>query len=411
MLRRVVSFAILLGAAGIALEAQDGTSGISVPVTVSGGAMYTGRLQFADPNGSAFTGGMRTMLYPAIKLGSHWFGYAAVQLRVTPYFYYDAYEPEHEWYTEVLQAFGGYSWHGEKNTLVVKGGRLSSAFGAFPLRYDDAGNPLLDQPLSYIQSLTIRNDQLACGVNDLSSQYYGSVGHFCGGAPGRARGLTPVTLYGLPGVEADFSGHRVDARLQITNGSPANPQGWSRAGQYAQWTAGGGYTISQGFRVGVSGFRGPYLDQSLQPLLPAGTGLRDYPASAIGVEVQWARGRVSASGEWQRFRFNSPNFTVAPSVASTYAEVKTVITPRLYVAGRAGWYGLGAVADKSGASAGQFAPSIASYELGAGSWLNRRQLLKVSYEWLRIEHLAGTQTNVVGFQLVTTFHAVDWAFH
>ena len=52
-----------------------------------------------------------------------------------------------------------------------------------------------------------------------------------------------------------------------------------------------------------------------------------------------------------------------------------------------------------------------SYELGGGWWLNRHQLLKASYEWLRIEHFPGTENNVVGLQFVTTFHAVDQAFH
>ena len=56
-------------------------------------------------------------------------------------------------------------------------------------------------------------------------------------------------------------------------------------------------------------------------------------------------------------------------------------------------------------------PATADQILAGGWWLNRHQLLKASYEWLRIEHLSGTQTNVLGFEFVTTFHAVDQAFH
>jgi hypothetical protein len=199
-------------------------------------------------------------------------------------------------------------------------------------------------------------------------------------------------------------------KFQVTNGSPANPQGLDHAGQYIQWTAGAGYTIRQGFRIGMSGFRGPYLDRSLAPLLPAGTTLRDFPASAVGVDIQWARGRWSANGEWQRFHFDSPNFVVSPSMASTYGEVKTVINPRLFLAARAGWLSPGGVVDKKGISTGKFAPSVASYELAAGWWLNRRQLLKTSYEWFNIEHRPGTRTNVLGVELVTTFHTLDWPF-
>lgn len=410
MLKPTLTLTLLTAVTAISARAQDADFGFSLPVTLSGGAMYTQRTQFGDPSESAGTGGFRAMFYPTVKLGSHWFGYAAVQVRLAPYFYYDSYDPEHEFYTNVLQAFLGYSFTAGKITTVVKAGRLSSAFGSFPLHYDDAENPLLDQPLSYITDLPINTKQLPCGVGDLTSQYYGGGAFGCGGSYGRQVGLTPVTLYGLPGVEADVSGYGFDGRAQITSGSPASPQKFLYANEYAQWTLGGGYTIRHGFRVGVSGFRGPYLDQSVEYLLPPGTSLRTFPASAVGVDVQWAHGRWSLSGEWQRFRFDSPNFVEGPSIQSTYGEAKTVLTPRFYVAGRAGWFRPGSVEDKQGYSASQFAPNIASYELGGGFWLNRHQLLKASYEWLNIEHLTGTRTNVFGFQLVTSFRPVNWAF-
>jgi len=407
MLSRALLASLAIGVSQLVVNAQDGNIGVSVPVTFSGAGMYTQRLQFENAANSPWTGGLRAMVYPTVELGSHWFAYAALQARVTPYFYYDAYDPEHEWYFETLQAFLGYAVHGEKSSLVIKAGRLSSGFGSFPLHYDDADNPLLDQPLSYIQTLTLRHDQLPCGVNDLTRQGYGFVGNQCGGVPGHGLGLTPVTLYGLPGIQAEFSGPRVDARFQVTSGSPANPLSLSHAPDYVQWSAGAGLTIRQGFRVGMSGFRGPYLDPSVSSLLPSGASVRDFAANGVGLDVQWARGHWSTSGEWQRFQFASPNFTSAPSVVSTYGEVKRILTPRLFIAGRAGWLLPGGARDTSGVTASQFAPRIGSYELGGGVWLNRHQLLKSSYEWLKIEHLTGTRTNVFGFELVTTFHALD----
>jgi hypothetical protein len=395
--------------AGLAF-AQESDSGISLPVTLSAGTLYSGRLQLVDPTAAPASAGLRTVFYPTVKLGSHWFGYAAVQVRYAPYFYYDAYNPNHELFTDVLQAYAGYSFRAADTTVVIKAGRLTSAFGSFPLRYDDAENPLLDQPLSYIQSLTLRADQLPCGTVDLLNQFYGSVAHQCGGVAGRTIGITPVTLYGLPAVQVEASGHRMDVRLQASSGSPASPQAWTRAGTYRQWTAGAGFTIRQGFRVGVSGFRGPYLDPSLASLLPPGTTVRDFPASGIGTDVQWARGRWSVNGEWQRFHFESPNFSVSPSLESSYVEGKTRLTPRLFVAGRVAWLRPGRVVDKSGVSATEFASSMGSYELGGGWWLNRHQLLKASYQWLNIEYVPGAQLNVYGVQLVTTFNTFNHVF-
>lgn len=390
--------------------AQDSESSLSMPVTLSGGAFYSDRLQLRNPDASPGAAAFRAMLYPTLKLGSHWFAYAAVQVRSMPYFYYDAFLPDRGVDADVIQAFVGYSAHRGKFSMVLKAGRLVSAFGSFPLRYDDAENPLLDQPLAYITEVPLRADQIPCGTADLRSQFYGSVGNACGGTPGRGPGLQPVTLYGLPGFEADISDGRVDARLQLTSGSPANPQGFGAIPDSLQWTAGAGYSIRQGFRVGVSGFRGPYLEPSLAPLLPAGSSLRDFPASGIGVDAQWARGHWNTTGEWQRFHFDSPNFVLAPSIDAGYVEVKRILTPRYYVAGRLGYLDTGSVLDRSGVAAGSFGALMHSYELGGGAWLNRSMLIKASYSWLRPEGSSGSRLDIFGVQFVATIKSLGWAF-
>lgn len=396
---------VLLAAAaflsGTARAQEAATSGVSMPVTISGAGLYTDRFQSEDPSASPFSEGFRAMFYPTIQLGDNWFGYAAVQFRITPYFYYDTFDSGHERYTEVIQAYGGYKGPHNEVTYVVKAGRLASAFGAFPLRYDDTDNPLLDQPLSYIIPPGLVTYQLPGNVAGLWTSTYGV---------NEESDLLPVTLYGLLGIEADVSAHKVDARLQISSGSPANPYAWGRPGEYAQWTAGGGYTIQQGFRVGVSGFRGPYLSSSVQSLLPTGTTVRSFPASGIGTDVQWARGRFSANGEWQHFQFDLPQFSKSPTVSSGYAELKAIVTPRFYLAGRAGSWRTGKIADDMGGAYNELAPAINSYEAAAGFWVNRHQLLKVGYEWLTVQYSSGTRANVLGVQFVTTFHGLNQAF-
>ena len=379
-------------------------------MTLSGGAFYSQRLQFENPGNSPATAGFRAVLRPTLRLGSHWFVYSAIQIRLAPYLYYDAFDPDHEIYTDLLQAFVGYSVRRGNTAMVFKAGRLTSAFGSFPPHYDDADNPLLDQPLSYITEIPLRADQFPCGTRDLISQHYGFVANSCGDPLAGGAGLVPATLYSLPGIEADFSAARFDGRVQLTSGSPANPQSLTSAGKYAQWAAGGGYTIRQGFRVGISGFRGPYLDDRLTQLLPAGASVRSFPASALGTEVQFATGRWTLSGEWQRFWFDSPNFSVAPSITSGYGEVKRVLNPRLYLATRAGWLKGGNVVDNTGVSSSQFAPPLASYEFAAGSWLGRNELLKASYEWLRPQGGSGTRDNVVGIQFVVRVNSLAWSF-
>src|SRR5271156_1196300 len=111
-------WAVLVAALAMPALSQDSDFGVSVPVTVSGGAMYTGRLQLAQwgnsPTYSPFTGGLQVILYPTLRLGKHWFAYSALDFRLAPYLYYDAYEDQREWYINAMQAYVGYQIHSEK---------------------------------------------------------------------------------------------------------------------------------------------------------------------------------------------------------------------------------------------------------------------------------------------------------
>jgi len=109
MLKGALAFAVAMVAAAIPSFAQDSDFGVAMPVTISGGVLRSGRLQFEDPANSPFAAGFRAMLYPTLKLGPHWFAYSAVQVRMAPYFYYDAYEPDRELHTNTIQAYLGYT--------------------------------------------------------------------------------------------------------------------------------------------------------------------------------------------------------------------------------------------------------------------------------------------------------------
>jgi hypothetical protein len=408
MLKRVLAISAWCVLTAAAQEVQ---SGLSMPVTASFGAMDTHRFNFFSPMASPSAENFRLMFYPTLRLGKHWFAYAAIQVRRLPYFYYDAYLPGRDVQTDLVQGYLGYAMHSGPATIVFKAGQMVAAFGSFPLRYDDVQNPLMDQPLAYITEIPVRSDQISCGTADLLHQFYGSVASSCGGESGRGPGLTPVSLYGMPGAQAEFSMHRIDGRVQMTSTSPAYTEGWTEISrEYLQWTAGGGFTIQQGFRVGASIFRGPYLDSEIAASLPSGTTVRSFPATGRGLDVQWARGRFSTNGELQDFRFDAPNYVVPPRILTGYAEVKARLTPRIFAAVRDGFLRTESVLDTQGVSASQFAPTLHTAEFGLGFWLHPHLLAKVSYE---IAHAAGstsTQTNVVGLQLVATFNQLQWGW-
>jgi hypothetical protein len=126
--------------------------------------------------------------------------------------------------------------------------------------------------------------------------------------------------------------------------------------------------------------------------------------------VQWARGRLSANGELQGFRFEAPNFVVPPRILSGYLELKARLTPRIFAAVREGFLKTESVLDSQGVSASEFAPTLHATEVGVGYWLHPRVLAKVSYEFMQSAGSSGSKSNVLGMQLVASFNQLQWAW-
>lgn len=343
--------------------AQDAQFGIAGPGTVS---FFTGQSQRA-PAATSLTqsglvsGAFRATLYPTIKLGSHWFGYGALQMHSTPYFYDELTSRQNQLRFSVLQAYVGYSRIRDGRSLTIKVGQLTSAFGSFPLRYDDARNWLIDLPPGY-------------------GYYY-----------------VPISLTGLPGAEIDTTLGKLDARLQLTNSSPTNPRQLGDRDQYANWTFGTGYTLRQGFRVGASVMHGPYLHRG-GPFYKRG----EAPPVALkalgyGLDVQWARGKWNFNGEAQRFQYPYRAF---PNFVQTlaYGEGKWSLHPRWYLAGRAGsrW--------RNGFSTERVFELVAGFRPAPG------HLLKIGYLTLNGPFNTGTQGQVLGLQYVLSLNppALSW---
>jgi hypothetical protein len=364
----------------LVLSAQEAASGVSVPVVVSGAATFV-RNSGGNDTGSQAQAGVRATVAPSLRLGSHWFAYSLVDVRSSSYLDYSYGGDNSSVNVQLLQAYAGYKRDFKDGSFLIKAGRLASAFGSYPLQYN-ARTALIDPPTSYFEPLPIRTDQRICGVDDLLYQSYAASLQFhCGGSKAEGYGLVPVTLYGIPGMETQLSWKRVDARMQLTNSSPANPQSLLSPSQAVQWTTGGGYSFQGGLRIGFSQFRGPYLEDALASVLPPGKQFLDYNASGTGVDFQWSRTSWSAEGEWQRFRFDVPGFTESPSQQTAYVQLKRILSPHLYLAVRTSLERPGGVADVSGDASSQFAAREETQELVFGYWINHLQLLKAGVRY------------------------------
>jgi hypothetical protein len=397
----------------VPLQAQDAHIGVTMPMTISGQLLHTRRAQAIESDAQTILPSIRVLANPSLKLGDHWYASSTLQISGEPYSYYETYYPDREFETRWIQAFFGYRINGEKSSLSLKVGKMTSAFGEFPVRYDDSMNPLIDQPLGYGSLLKIRPDALPCGTKDLPNlryyEEYAGVHFYCGGPMTEMNGTPAVNLYGIPGAEVDLSLRRFDARFQITNSAPSNPQALVSSNHHLQWTAGGGWTPWQGLRIGASGFRGPFMDNSVEKLLPASKHVEDYPASAVGVDAQWARGRLSTSGEWYRATFSYPRLFTPLTVHSGYGEMKVIVTPRTFAAFRGSLNHYNRLTDKDGLSPLPFQSDSQSYEVSVGYRPNRWQLLKVGYEWLNTSGVGDDRDNIVGVQFVTSLDVINQA--
>jgi hypothetical protein len=349
--------ALAIGAASL-LQAQEATSGLDLRETLSGLGAVSSELSSAPRSGSSFVAGFRSITYPSWKIGPNWAITGSYQFVSRPYFFDDFDTRGYGAKGYLLQSSLNYSRVSEKGSLLVRAGVLSSAFGSFLLRYDDAVNPLIDMPPQY-------------------GYYY-----------------APITTAGLPGAQIDVTRVKFDARLQFTNSSPANPRSLFAHDQYGNWAGGAGYTIRQGFRIGADAYRGPYLSRDYAYFFPGEANPTTSPATGLGIDAQWSRGHTSVQVEEDRFLMT---YSAIPDYRewAGYFEIKQVLSPRWYLAVRPGY---------TAASAGG---DMRNLEAALAYRPSRFQVIKLDYETEHYTQSSPRNQNTLALQWVMT---LDRAF-
>jgi len=353
---RVLLLCLLSGApGGQLLHAQEAATGFDIRATLTAQMAASNELTEAPRSGAPTVAGARAIVYPTWKISDHWFATGALQFATRPYYYDDFSTTGYGAKGVVLQSTLNYSRVSRGGSVLVRAGVLSTAFGSFMLRYDDADNALIDLPVGY-------------------GYYY-----------------SPVSIEGLAGMQIDATRGRMDGRVQFANSSPANPRSPFAHDQYGNWAGGAGYTIRQGLRVGASGYRGPYLSRNYPYFFPGEANPNTLPAHALGLDVSWAHGHTSAQGELQKFQM--PYMKIPTFRESTgYGEVKRVLSARWYLAVRGGY----SSANASG--------RMQTVETAAGFRPNRLQLLKAGYEYEHYSTGAERNDNVFAVQFITMLH-------
>jgi hypothetical protein len=338
--------------------AQEASSGLELRSNLSVSTIVSPQLKDAPRLGSQAVVGLRTMLYPTWKFNENWTISSAIQVHTRPYFMEELNTQGFGLRSDVLQLHLTYSRFWERKSLVARAGQLSSAFGSYLLRYDDAENAVLAAPLAY-------------------GYYY-----------------KPITTYALTGAQIDLTLGNVDLRAQLTNSSPTNRRSMFDSDQYGNWAGGVGYTIVQGLRIGTSGFRGPYLHREHPYYFANEKAPSQLPAFGAGVDVDWSRGHWAVRGEWQYFHRSYqaiPNFIQK----AFYTEVRRVLHPRWYLAAR------------TGSLSATVGGTTEAHELAVGYRPNSRQLIKAGYEI--DSHTSRGLSGTFAVQIVTSLRPITWS--
>jgi hypothetical protein len=334
---------------------QEASKGIDLRATVTMESVASNELSGEPRGGSPIILATRSVFYPTLKFSENWFVAGAVQFATRPYFYQDLSTSGYGARGILLQAAINYSRVSDRGSLVVRAGEMPTAFGSFLLRYDETNNPLVDVPPAY-------------------GYYY-----------------APISFLGVAGAQVDGTRGKFDGRIQFANSSPANPRSLFARDQYGNWAGGTGYTIRQGFRIGVSGYHGPYLDRQYAYFLPGEASPSKLAAHGLGIDANWSHHHTWAFVELQRFVMP---YTLIPNFreSAVYGELRQDISPRVFVAARYG-YSCNSVTGK-----------LHSIETGAGFRPNRYQLIKIAYEEQRYQGSSDTPNHTLGIQFVTSLH-------
>lgn len=233
----------------------------------------------------------------------------------------------------------------------VRVGMLPLVVGGWQDRAYPHRQPLINQPLFSQYILVVRNDSVPAGADELLAQRGRRAGsRFSLGFAGE--GSANAIYYEhcwSTGIEVFGQLGRLRYRAAVMEGPPGSSFRDVRDEKSGNsWEGRLTYRLGGGFRVGASGARGPYLQQRLQPFLPAGRRARGYRQTLAGADVRWQRGRVEAHGEWVWNRYDSPYVAGPLQTQGYYGELAVTLAPGLQVAGRYSALDHSEVADSAG---------------------------------------------------------------
>ncbi len=269
---------------------------------------------------------------------------------------------------EIEQAFLRYSFGGSRS-MFVEAGRIITPIGDFGGRYLSTLNPLIGAPTGYEVSYPL-------GV-----QFAGSVS-------------------------------LLDFRAAVIDSPVTNPTYVPGADRVARPALALGVTPFVGLRLGGYYTRGPYLNEKVEAVLPAGADWKSFAQEIVGAESQFSRGHFDVHVDYNVSTYEVPTYDGALQGNTAYVEPKYTWSPRFYTALRveSNEY---VYAKPYGAFWVGSEVRVDDVEIGAGYRFGRDTLLKLSYrfdDWVvdAADEAFFKDGYSVALQLSQAFDVRDW---
>ena len=288
--------------------------------------------------------------------------------------------------------------------LHLLAGKLPWAIGTYAPRSYSNRNPLVGTPLMYQYHTTLVWYAIPSGADALLAEAgtgQSGVGYAFGG-------------FGMPVVDDSYWDVGVTITgsqrpLEYAAGMVVGTPGWGVTSQ--DDNAGKcflgriGLAPMPSLRVGVSAAYGPYLQDALNPELPAGKTASDYHQRLAMADVEVLAGHFEIRGEGAFNVWETP--TVGDlEVTSGYAEVKYALPVGAWFAGRWDTIRFGEITDSGGAKR-PWDADVTRFEVGGGYRFDRNTIAKLVYQVNEMEPTspggASTTSSLVAALLSISF--------
>ncbi len=286
-----------------------------------------------------------------------------------------------------------------KDSVNLLAGKMASVFGTYASRSFATVNPLIGLPLIYHYFSAVRGNSVPRDAADQLARRGDP-----GGPTYQSRGLP--TIYDAcwnTGLQVFGATESFNYAVALTKGALSNPAATSNDG--AQLVARVGIQPTMGWKLGVSGAYGPYLEEGAasDSDFPDGKSVEDFNQLIVGIDAAYSVWRCEFFLEAVRNQWDVANVKDSLGLTGGYVEGTVALKPRLRYSLRLGQLRYDEIDDGNGGKVA-WDYNVRRVETGLEYYIERNVRAKAIVQLNSWDEAAPDDgDNMIGLQLATAF--------